>query len=267
MFVYRHKNQLQFRPDLITSPCASSILPPPPSAPQNVCGEMKQTPLRLLQLFYYYYYYFHMNLFWVFLLFIFFIQVSLISMSPIPCVLWKKSNWVTRDGFFFWRWERKELMSDCNSRVKPCMLVMCGIVFGLLFPFLFFSLLLVFVNLCMMIVLHHDCICSALVTFWDLFVRKKKRKKKKVWTSASIRHFPLIKPRPSIILFTSFFWSLVRRKKKDIVGWKNKKRCAQYWFVLTDSNAIEVSIIGIFSRDNISWLNRLSRSTSGAEDI
>lgn len=66
MFVFRHKNQLQFRPDLITSPCASSILPPPPSAPQNVCGEMKQTPLRLLQLFYYYYYYFHMNLFWVF---------------------------------------------------------------------------------------------------------------------------------------------------------------------------------------------------------
>lgn len=267
MFVFRHKNQLQFRPDLITSPCASSILPPPPSAPQNVCGEMKQTPLRLLQLFYYYYYYFHMNLFWVFLLFIFFIQVSLISMSPIPCVLWKKSNWVTRDGFFFGGGREKNWCQTVTVVWSHACWSCAGLCLDFYFLSFFFSLLLVFVNLCMMIVLHHDCICSALVTFWDLFVRKKKRKKKKVWTSASIRHFPLIKPRPSIILFTSFFWSLVRRKKKDIVGWKNRKRCAQYWFVLTDSNAIEVSIIGIFSRDNISWLNRLSRSTSGAEDI
>lgn len=178
MFVFRHKNQLQFRPDLITSPCASSILPPLPSAPQNVCGEMKQTPLRLLQLFYYYYYYFHMNLFWVFLLFIFFIQVSLISMSPIPCVLWKKSNWVTRDGFFFWRLERKELMSDCNSRVKPCMLVMCGIVFGLLFPFLFF---LSFACVCELV--YDDCIAPWLHLFSPRhllgFICKKKEKKEK----------------------------------------------------------------------------------------
>lgn len=180
MFVFRHKNQLQFRPDLITSPCASSILPPPPSAPQNVCGEMKQTPLRLLQLFYYYYYYFHMNLFWVFLLFIFFYTSEPHFHVTHPMCVVEEIKLSYKRRFFFWRWERKELMSDCNSRVKPCMLVMCGIVFGLLFPFLFFSLLLVFVNLCMMIVLHHDCICSALVTFWDLFVRKKKRKKKKV---------------------------------------------------------------------------------------
>lgn len=177
MFVFRHKNQLQFRPDLITSPCASSILPPPPSAPQNVCGEMKQTPLRLLQLFYYYYYYFHMNLFWVFLLFIFFIQVSLISMSPIPCVLWKKSNWVTRDGFFFGGGREKNW---CQT-VTVVWSHACWSCAGLCLDFYFLSFFFSFACVCELV--YDDCIAPWLHLFSPRhllgFICKKKEKKEK----------------------------------------------------------------------------------------
>lgn len=243
MFVFRHKNQLQFRPDLITSPCASSILPPPPSTPQNVCGGMRQPPLRLLQL-----------LFFIIFIWIYFVLFGLFifwyEWASFPChpshVCCGRNQTELQETFFMF------LFFCGGGREKNwCQTVTvvwshaCWSCAGLCldFYFLFFPFSLSFACFCELV--YDDCIAPWLHLFsprhlWGFICKKKEKreKEKKVWTSASIRHFPLIKPRSSIIFLHASSEALWGGKKRTL--WDKKKNPVVlsidlYWQTATPS--------------------------------